>query len=100
MLTSKQRATLRGLANTIEPIFQVGKGGISPEFVQMVADALEKRELVKLTILNNCMLEPREVADIISERTRSDIVQVIGKKVTLFKKSEKHPTVSELLKMK
>lgn len=98
MLTSKQRAVLRGIANTTEAIFQLGKSGITPEFVQMASDALEKRELIKISVLNNCLMPVKEVADIISERTKSDIVQVIGKKITLYRQSEKNPVISDRLR--
>lgn len=94
MITSKQRAKLKAIANKTEAVFQLGKGGVSPEFVKSVSDALEKRELVKISVLNNCVIEPREAADIISGRTTSDVVQVIGKKITLFRKSDKNPVIS------
>ena len=63
MLTSKQRATLRGIASTYETIFQVGKGGISDTLVQQVSDALRKRELIKIHVLDNCPLSAREAAE-------------------------------------
>ena len=97
MITSKQRAALRGMANTLEALFQLGKAGVTPEFIAMLSDALEKRELIKITVLNNCVMETKEAADIISERTRSEIVQIIGRKITLYRKSEKNPVVSARL---
>lgn len=93
MLTSKQRAYLRGLANTLDPIFHVGKGGITPEFVQSVSDALEARELVKINILDNSMLGPREAAQTVAERSRADVVQVIGNRFVIYKKSKENPKI-------
>mgnify|MGYP000791835935 CR=1 FL=1 len=69
MLTSKQRATLRGIASTYETIFQVGKGGISDTLVQQVSDALRKRELIKMHVLDNCPLDAREAAQELAEKT-------------------------------
>ncbi len=93
MISSKQRSYLRSLANNIEAVIQVGKGGVTPELTKSVDEVLEKRELVKLSILNNCMEEPKEVADILSGRTRSEVIQVIGKKIVLFRQSKKKPTI-------
>ena len=89
MLTSKQRATLRGIASTYETIFQVGKGGISDTLVQQVSDALRKRELIKIHVLDNCPLSAREAAEELSEKTESDVVQVIGSKVILYRRRKK-----------
>lgn len=93
MLTSKQRAHLRGLANKTETIFHVGKGGITPELTQAIDDALEARELVKIDLLNNCVMEAGEVADIIRERTRSEVVQEIGKKIVFYRRSKKKQVI-------
>lgn len=93
MLTSKQRAHLRTLANKTETIFQVGKLGITPELTQAIDDALEARELVKIALLNNCDMEVGEAADIIHERTRSDVVQTIGRKIVFFRQSKKKPII-------
>lgn len=87
MLKSKERAYLRKLANSIEPIFQIGKGGVSPQLVDGVGEALEARELIKCTVLNNCMEDISYVASALSERTKSDVVQVIGKKIVLYRQS-------------
>ncbi len=89
MITSKQRAYLRGLANGIDTIFHVGKGGVTPEFTEAVMKALEARELVKINVLDNNLLGPREVAQMIAERTHSDIVQVIGNRFVLYKAAKK-----------
>jgi len=88
-LTSKQRAYLKSLSNNIEPIFQIGKSSFSPELAQSVSDALEKRELVKLSVLKNCIDDPKELAQLAAERTRSAVVQVIGKKIILYRPSKK-----------
>jgi len=93
MLTSKQRAYLRGLASTIEPVAQVGKNGASPEAVQGLDEALEARELIKVTVLNNCEQEPKEVADLLCGRVRADIVQVIGRKIVFYRRSKKKPVI-------
>ena len=78
MLTGKQRSYLRSLANTMEPIFQVGKGGIGDNLIKQIDDALEARELVKATVLRNSEFDAREAADEIAERTGADVIQVIG----------------------
>lgn len=98
-ITSKQRAYLRGLANTITPIFQVGKDGTSPEQTAAISDALEARELIKISVLKNCLEETRDIAVLLSERTRSDIVQVIGRKFVLYRPSKDNPVI-ELPKVK
>ena len=73
-MTSKQRAYLKGLAMNIEPILSLGKASLTPEFTNSVAEALAARELVKINVLKNCMDDPREIAAIIAERTKSEIV--------------------------
>lgn len=92
-ITSKQRAHLRSLANSIDPILHVGKSGLTPEFTVSADEALDKRELIKIDVLNNCMMEVQEIADIIHERTRSEVVQVIGKKIVLFRRNHKKPVI-------
>lgn len=87
-MTSKQRAYLRSMANTIDAIFQVGKSGVVPEMTNSINDALEARELIKITVLNNCIEDIKIIANIISERTHSEIVQVIGRKIVLYKQSK------------
>lgn len=86
-MTSKQRSYLRGLASTMEPIFQIGKSSITPELTQAVREALDARELLKINVLKNCADDPKTIAQILSERTHSEIVQVIGKKIVLYKES-------------
>jgi len=87
-MTTKQRAYLKGLAMNIEPIFQIGKSSLSPELTKAVSEALEARELIKISVLNNCMDDPRELAQMLAERTNSQVVQVIGKKIVLYKESK------------
>lgn len=87
-MTTKQRAYLKGLAMTIDPIYQIGKSSLTPELTDGVAQALEARELIKINVLKNCMDDPKELARTLSERTHSEIVQVIGKKIVLYKESK------------
>lgn len=92
-ITSSQRAKLRSMASDMSAIIQLGKGGINDTLVTTVHDALEARELIKLTVLENCDYTPREAADALSEITRSHCVGVIGRKVLLYRasKDSKHP---------
>lgn len=93
MLTGKQRSYLRSLANNIEPIFQVGKGGISDNMVKQFNDALEARELIKATVLKNSLADTREICDEMSRLTGAEIVQVIGNKFVLYKESKEDKTI-------
>ena len=93
MITSKQRAYLRGLANGLPAIMQIGKGGIGENLAKTVSDALEARELIKLTVLENCMETPREAADAIAEAVGADVVGVIGRKIILYRESVNHKTI-------
>ena len=93
MLTSKQRAYLKGLANSLDTIFQVGKAGITPELTKSIDDALEARELIKANVLDNNMLGIRETAQTLAERTHSDVVQVIGNRFVLYRPSKKKPVI-------
>lgn len=92
-MTSKQRAYLKGLAMNIDPIFQIGKSSLTPEVTNAVSEAFNTRELVKVTILKNCMDDPTELASILAERTKSQLVQVIGRKVVLYKESKDHKKI-------
>lgn len=93
MLTSKQRAQLRGLANGIESIFQVGKGGVGDALIKQIDDALEARELIKITVLENAQTSSRAVADEISSKVKADVVQVIGSKFILYRESKEHKEI-------
>ncbi len=92
-MTSKQRSYLKGLASNITPIFQIGKASLTPEMIEAFNDAIEKRELIKISVLKNCADDPHELAQIIAERTKSDVVHVIGKKIVLYRKSKKNPKI-------
>ena len=87
-MTTKQRAFLNGLAMNIDPIYQVGKASLTPEITNGISEALEARELIKVSVLKNCMDDPREIAQMVAERTGSEVVQVIGKKFVLYKESK------------
>lgn len=87
-MTTKQRAYLKSLAMTMDPIFQIGKNSMTPELTKAVDEALEARELIKVSVLQNCADDPRELASMLAERTRSQVVQVIGKKIVLYKEGK------------
>lgn len=84
-MTSKQRSYLKGLAMTMDPIFQIGKSSVTPEVTSAIAEALEARELIKITVLKNCLDDGCSIAEVLAERTHSEVVQVIGKKIVLYK---------------
>ncbi len=98
MLTSKQRAFLRSMANGIDPIFHIGKSGVTPELTEAIDSALEARELLKANILDNCLMDTRNVAQMIADRTHADVVQVIGNRFVLYRPAKK--PVIELPKAK
>lgn len=87
-MTTKQRAYLKSLAMKMDSIFQVGKSSITPGLTEAVSEALDARELIKISVLQNCGDDPRELAQMIAERTRSQVVQVIGKKIVLYKEGK------------
>ncbi len=93
MLTSKQRAKLRGIASTTDTIFQIGKGGIPDTLVQQVEDAIKVREIVKIKVLDNSSYNAKQAAEELAEKTNSEIVQVIGSKLVLYKKNIKEPVI-------
>lgn len=88
IMTTKQRAYLKSLAMTMEPIFQIGKNSMTPELAGAISEALEARELIKISVLKNCADDPKELASLLAERTRSQVVQVIGKKIVLYKEGK------------
>ncbi len=92
-MTSKQRAYLKSLASTMDPLFQIGKGSVTPEVVEAISEAFNNRELLKIAVLKNCMDDPRAIAEVVAERTRSQVVQVIGKKIVLYKPDKKNPKI-------
>ncbi len=87
MITSKQRAYLRGLANNIPAIMQIGKGGVGENLIKTVSDALEARELIKLTALENAMTTPKDIANELAEATGAEVVGVVGRKIILYRES-------------
>ena len=87
-MTTKQRAYLKSLAMTMDPIFQIGKNSMTPELTKAVEEALNARELIKVSVLKNCEDDPRALAEILAERTKSQVVQVIGKKIVLYKEGK------------
>ena len=88
-MTTKQRAYLKSLAMNMDPIYQIGKASITPEFTEGIIEALEARELIKISVLKNCADDPKDIAEIISERTRSQVVHGIGKKIVLYRQNPK-----------
>lgn len=93
MLTSKQRAYLRGLGQSCPAIMQVGKGGITENLLKTVSDALEARELVKLSVLDNCGEDPRAILDALCEALDADGVSCVGKKIVLYRESKEKKTI-------
>lgn len=87
-MTSKQRAYLKSLGSNLDPIFHVGKSSLTPEITEAVGEAFHNKELVKIAVLKNCMDDPNEIAAMMAERTHSQVVQVIGKKIVLYKESK------------
>lgn len=93
MLTSKQRAYLRSLANPIDTIVMVGKSGMSPELVKQADDALTARELIKGRALETAPLSPREAAEELAKETNAEVVQVIGTRFVLYRRHPKEPKI-------
>ena len=100
MLTSKQRAYLRGIASTYETIFQVGKGGVSEAMCKDIGEALRKRELIKLRVLENSGWTAREAAEAIADQTGSEVVLDIGLPFVLFKRDPMEPVIENIPKAK
>ena len=93
MLTSKQRAYLRGLASTEPTIMQIGKGGVGENLIKTVSDALEARELIKLSVLENSGEAAKDVAGELADATGADVVGVIGRKIILYRESDKNKRI-------
>ncbi len=87
-MTTKQRAYLKGLAMNLDPVLQVGKSSVTPELTAAVEEALEARELIKISVLKNCLDDGSDMAQMLAERTHSQVVQVIGKKIILYKQAK------------
>lgn len=92
-MTSKQRAYLMSLASNLNPIFQIGKSSLTPELTEAIGEAFNNRELIKIAVLKNCFDDPREIAQIVAERTHSQVIQVIGKKIVLYKPDKDKPQI-------
>ena len=93
MITSKQRAYLRSLAQKLDPIFQVGKNGVNENQIEQISNALEAREIIKINLLNSTPDDKHTIANEIADKTNSDVVQIIGNKITLYRRSEKEPKI-------
>ena len=93
MITGRQRSFLKSMANKIDPIFQVGKNGITETFIRQVDDALEAREIIKIKVLNNSMLDAKEVANEVAQQTQSEFVQSIGNKFVIYRESEENKKI-------
>jgi RNA-binding protein len=93
MITTKQRAYLRGLANTIDSIIQMGKGEVTENWLKTVSDALEARELIKITVLETCAYTPRELSDALCQILECDAVQTIGRKIVLYRESRENKKI-------
>lgn len=87
-MTSKQRAYLMSLASTLDPIFQIGKSSLTPEITSAIEECFNTHELIKINVLKNCFDDPKEMAYMLAERTKSQVVQVIGKKIVLYKENK------------
>ena len=93
MITSKQRAYLRSLANRMQPLFQIGKNGVEDTFLKQLKEALEVRELIKIKVLENSGLAARETSDKICQAIQAEGIQAIGNKIVIYKKSTKNPKI-------
>jgi RNA-binding protein len=90
MLTGKQKRFLRSEAHHLNPVFQVGKGGVNDNMIKTIGEAIETRELMKISILQNCDMDKTEVAEELSEGVGADIVQIIGNTIVLYKESKEN----------
>ncbi|GGB28842.1 ribosome assembly RNA-binding protein YhbY [Virgibacillus dakarensis] len=90
MLTGKQKRYLRSEAHHLKPIFQVGKDGVNENMIEQMKEALEKRELIKVSVLQNCLEDKDDVAVKLAEGTEAEIVQIIGNNIVLYKESEEN----------
>ncbi|MCM1568285.1 MAG: ribosome assembly RNA-binding protein YhbY [Roseburia sp.] len=92
-MTSKQRAYLKSLASNLNPVFQIGKSGLTPEVTEAVEEAFNNSELIKIAVLKNCGEDSNAIAQMLAERTHSQVVQVIGKKIVLYKPNKDKPKI-------
>jgi RNA-binding protein len=93
MLSGKQKGYLRSLAHHLSPIFQVGKGGVNEHLIRHIEEAIETRELIKVSILNNNMDDRNEIAEQLASGAQAEIVQVIGRTIILYKESKEHKEI-------
>lgn len=84
---------MKSLASNLDPIFQVGKSSLTPQVTEAIGEAFNTRELIKVAVLKNCLDDPREIGEMIAERTHSQVVQVIGKKIVLYKPDRDNPKI-------
>lgn len=92
-MTSKQRSYLKSLASSLDPVFNIGKASLTPEITEAVSEAFHTKELIKVAVLKNCIDDPRVIAEALAERTHSQVVQVIGKKIVLYKENKEHKKI-------
>lgn len=92
-LNSKQRAYLKSLASNLNPVFQIGKANLTPEVTNAIEECFHNNELIKIAVLKNCMEEPREIAETIAGRTRSEVVHVMGRKIVLYRPDKDKPKI-------
>lgn len=92
-MTSKQRAYLKSLASGLDPVFQIGKSSLTPEIVEALGECFNNNELIKVAVLKNCLDDPKEIAEAVAGRTRSQVVQVIGRKIVLYKPDRDKPRI-------
>jgi RNA-binding protein len=93
MINNKQKKFLRSQAHHLNPIFQVGKGGVNDHLITHIKEAIEVRELMKITVLNNCLEDKHEVAEALAAGASAELVQVIGKVIVLYKESKDNKTI-------
>lgn len=93
MLTGKQKRYLRSLAHHLQPIFQVGKGGTNEHLIRHIEEAIEKRELLKLSVLNNCAEDAKDIAEEVAKASKTELVQVIGSTIILYKESKDYKNI-------
>lgn len=93
MLTGKERSYLKGLAHSMDPIFQIGKNGLTENFIKQVDEALEARELIKINVLNNSLLDAKETGNELAKETKAEFVQSIGHKFILYRESKENKKI-------
>jgi RNA-binding protein len=93
LLTGKQRSYLKAMANNLDPIFQIGKNGVTENFIKQVDEALEVREIIKIKVLNNSFLDAKEIASELAEKTNAEFVQSIGSKFVLYRESKENKKI-------